>query len=321
MATLRPLRRIWQRVTPVVVWLGLLQCSGIIRHDVPLAAYQQLAKQPGFACVGKVRLGLANHGSCVLVGPRHVLTAAHLLYITHYQTDTSQLQGRRVVQSRAVGYQPIALAQLRIYFKLAGQSGPKGFSRLARRAVVHPDIKPGQPNSPADLALVELDTPMADVFPAPLNRLPNELGYPVVGVGYGRVGRADRPGVWFKASRAKLAGQNVVDSLGGSLVNGLPSLLVCDFDQPGQPANNRLGSPVPQPLEYLSASGDSGGGLFRQQAGGWQLVGILRGAPIDPSRLLTTGYYGQMMKWTRLAAFAPWVRQQMAEANQASFAK
>ena len=63
------------------------------------------------------------------------------------------------------------------------------------------------------------------------------------------------------------------------------------------------------PLEYMCGGGDSGGGLFRQTQGKWELIGICSGADIDVEQLMKTGYYGQQMHWTHVSLFADWIRQ------------
>jgi hypothetical protein len=71
-----------------------------------------------------------------------------------------------------------------------------------------------------------------------------------------------------------------------------------------------MGSSVPRPLEYISTGGDSGGGLFRKKGNDWELIGICGGAGIDLAQFMETYYYGQIMEWTRVAAFTKWMDEQ-----------
>lgn len=70
-----------------------------------------------------------------------------------------------------------------------------------------------------------------------------------------------------------------------------------------------MGSATPRPLEYICGGGDSGGGLFRQIENHWELIGICAGSSTDIPQLLKTGYYGQIMSWTRIAGFEKWITE------------
>jgi hypothetical protein len=137
----------------------------------------------------------------------------------------------------------------------------------------------------------------------------DELHRDVTGVGYGASGRADKPES-VKLEHKKIAGESVVDSVGGPEFENHGTLLFCEFVSP----NNKAGKHVARPLEYTPGAGDSGGGLFRQEGNDWELVGICSGegtAGVDIQRLLKTGYYGQTMSWTRVSTFTGWITEQM----------
>ena len=134
----------------------------------------------------------------------------------------------------------------------------------------------------------------------------DELHAHVTGVGFGVSGKADKPESVVPLSK-KIGGQNVIDSIAGYAYIGHPTLLMCDFDHPVNAACNRMGSANPRPLEYITGGGDSGGGLFRESDGEWELVGICSGADTDIETLLSTGYYGQTMTWTRVSVFDNWI--------------
>jgi hypothetical protein len=84
-------------------------------------------------------------------------------------------------------------------------------------------------------------------------------------------------------------------------------MLYADFDRPdGKKKNNPLGSHIPLDLEYCLGGGDSGGPLFRFRNGQLELLGIASHAD-KTLNVLTAGYYGCMMGWTRVAAFKAWI--------------
>jgi hypothetical protein len=77
-----------------------------------------------------------------------------------------------------------------------------------------------------------------------------------------------------------------------------------------------MGSATPLPLEWKPGGGDSGGGLFRQVKGQWQLVGIITGGPhsgLDMEQYAKTGgYYGSITENARVSAFYDWIKGTMA---------
>ncbi|MBK8644872.1 MAG: hypothetical protein IPN15_22450 [Saprospiraceae bacterium] len=93
-----------------------------------------------------------------------------------------------------------------------------------------------------------------------------------------------------------MPGENVIDSIGGQIYLDRESLLICDFDHPTRNDCNKIGSPVPRPLEYICSGGDSGGGLFRNKNNAWELIGICSGSGVDINQLMKSGYYGHTME-------------------------
>jgi secreted trypsin-like serine protease len=69
-----------------------------------------------------------------------------------------------------------------------------------------------------------------------------------------------------------------------------------------------MGSATPLPLEFIVGAGDSGGGLFKKTKTGWKLIGITSGSGTEVERLMKTGYYGHIMRWTRVSVFEPWIK-------------
>ena len=121
----------------------------------------------------------------------------------------------------------------------------------------------------------------------------------VIGVGFGAIGKAGKPDS-ISFLNQKIADENVIDRISGSNYGGNKTILSCDFDSESIKGCNKMGSSIPMPLEYLCAGGDSGGGLFKLVAGQWYLVGICSGGKTDIKQLNKTGYYGQIINWTRI---------------------
>jgi hypothetical protein len=109
------------------------------------------------------------------------------------------------------------------------------------------------------------------------------------------------------ASNEKIAGENTIDSISGPLLNGNPTDLMADFDSPLNPELSVMGDSKPLPLEYCFSGGDSGGGLFREKGGKWELIGICHRSTMTVELLVKYGYYGEIMRWTRVSAFRDWI--------------
>lgn len=276
--------------------------SGIIRHDVPETSYRNLARQAQFECVGQVYKDNQALGSCVFIGDRYLLSAAHVFIETDTRPDTIKTdQYTRI--SYTTSNQRLALAS-RFIVVINGQK------MSIKNLQIHPYYLNPLTLGSCDLALIELEEPLTQVKPARLNTFYNELNAQVVGVGYGVSGIADKPeGV--APHETKIAGENIIDTIGGMHYNGHETLLIGDFDHPTRKDCNKTGKATPQPLEYICAGGDSGGGLFREVDGKWQLIGICSGTSIDVNQLLKSGYYGQIMRWTRVSVFKEWIDQQV----------
>jgi hypothetical protein len=117
-----------------------------------------------------------------------------------------------------------------------------------------------------DLTLARLATGIFSATPASLYTGTGELGSSGVWVGYGSTGTGL---TGYTGGGGKRGMENVVDAFGtagGWNVN----ILVSDFDNPSNPADNVFGSATPLNLEGNVAPGDSGGGLFI----GGQLAGV-----------------------------------------------
>ncbi|NLN96717.1 MAG: trypsin-like serine protease [Bacteroidales bacterium] len=272
--------------------------SGIIRHDVDEKAYLKLAAKKQFGCVGQIYKDTSASGSCVLISDHFVLSCAHVFVDSDTRPDTLNFNGHTIVSYVAYNHRVTDISNLKLVFK--------GQKVKVKNLWIHPYYLDSLTKGSCDIALLEIEQPLKNITPAKLNYSSDELNSNVVGVGYGASGPADRPdlvGLYNK----KIAGENVVDSIGGQLYLGYETLLFCDFDHPTRTDCNKMGSPTPRPLEYISSGGDSGGGLFRKKKNQWELIGICTGGGVNVEQLIKTGYYGQTMEWTRVSVFTEWI--------------
>lgn len=175
---------------------------------------------------------------------------------------------------------------------------------------LHPGYLKNTNKGYCDLALLELHEPINTVAAARLYIKDDEMSMFVTGVGYGVTGKADKMDSVAQTDY-KTAGNNVVDKISGPKSEGRKTILSCDFDAPGIAGCNKMGMASPLPLEYICGGGDSGGGLFKEESDGFYLVGICSGSGTDINQMLKTGYYGQVMDWTRVSAFAKWIHANM----------
>lgn len=304
----------------------------IYRHDVPEEKYRQFASQSQFNCVGEVfdfSKGVDVSGSCVLIGSRYILSAAHVFKQSETRQDTMFIfSGRTITPAIAATYsQSLRDSMKRVIFyqcvnERIGKAGNYQF-RFGRRMYKGKSIRilPAYMDSATkgqyDIALIELEEPVTNTVPATLCKTFNEQGDHITIVGFGVSGNAADPedvGPYY----TKLAGQNMVDTLYGAYYNGHPTLLGFDFDHPSLKQYNLMGGSAPLPLECLCGGGDSGGGMFRQAGNNWELVGICSGSNTDISLLMKTGYYGQSGSYTRVAAFYSWITTSINEMEKSN---
>ncbi|MES2703640.1 MAG: trypsin-like serine protease [Bacteroidota bacterium] len=265
---------------------GLLSVAGIYRHDRPQGRYIDLAHKKQFDCVGEVWAGKSKRGSCVLIGKTFVLSAAHVFF-----NDKANPDKQFYCAFNGVQYHVKNIINHTLYSKLGDY----------------------------DISILELSMPIDDISPAALCATDDELGADVTGVGFGSICQVDSPSeiianaVVEKTTSGKFAGENVIDSIGGYSVNNIGAILYCDFDcPPGSKYSgqcDKMGSSIPKDLEYYVNGGDSGGGLFRQTAKGWELVGICSGGGMNLDQFEKTYYYGHIMRWTRVSTFISWIEE------------
>jgi secreted trypsin-like serine protease len=282
--------------------------AGIYRHDVPEKKYLQLGRQKQFDCVGQLAKAdsagrITLGASCVLVGDRYVLSAAHCFIDNDFRADTldTLIDGKKaqMVFNSPINYRVTDFSKRYVAF---------GKRRIkVKRGIIYPAYLDSLTRGSCDLALLELEQAVTAIKPAKMSRTFDELHGDVTGVGYGASGRADELESVYLHNR-KIAGQSVVDSLGGPEIESHQTQLFCEFVAPGDQAAMH----TCRPLEYICSGGDSGGGLFRQTEAGWELIGICSGGDVNlPLLLSRKSYYGQSMSWTRVSTFVSWIEDQM----------
>jgi len=269
--------------------------GGFIRHDRPLAAYQHLGRQEAFQCVGEVaftqepRERSKIKASAVLIAPEWALTAGHVAAKTDLEKQRYTFGGE---QYRGI------------------------------RRILHPDFDPDAPQvedkleniaAGVDLALVQLDRPVANVTPAARYHGENEVGQTMVAIGCGVVGYGTTGRPVLPLTQERLGGRNVIDAAGATLgdLTVTERVLLCDFDAPSDSTRNRLGKPVSLDLEVSGSPGDSGGGWFIRVGCSWRLVAVHSGAvpptgdPYDapPSRF----GYGAIAAGMRVSKANDWI--------------
>lgn len=175
----------------------------------------------------------------------------------------------------------------------------------------------------ADLALIQLPQPVSGHPVASLYRDSLELNQRGITVGFGVFGTGDETmrTVWdthLERAGIKRAGENMIDAL------PQPDLLQADFDHPDDPRYSTLGDAAALNLEYFPMRGDSGGGLFIEVDGHWQLAGITvaqktpSGIPQLSSNIFDNIGYGWLAQWHRVSHFTDWIDQHIAETTSQS---
>ncbi len=243
-----------------VAWAlsGAWSPAVMIRHDVPDAAYTNLAHQSQFAASGVTLLTVGETTSATLVSPRHLVTAGHLVagWVPAGTNEAPAAIGIRVGTNLYTG--------------------------------THVFLFPGYDRARVaggfDVALVRLSEPVTQACPAAVWIGGIGLGQRFTGVGQGRSGTGldnnePLPSGVFRAY------ENTADYLYGA---GDYRHWRSDFDN-GEPGYNTLayvlydtqnlsiaGSSLatPWPLEGTTAAGDSGSAAYVPTRTGWLLAGI-----------------------------------------------
>ena len=257
----------------ICVCLTALCCGGTMRHDVPPAIHAALATHPLFDSVVHVEghtPSFGYYGSGTLITADIVLTAAH---VVDDATSLDVTVGDTMYSADMWGAFP-------------------GW----------------QPNNPfnlitgLDIGLIHLDTPVPDVTPATRYRGREEVGRPGIFAGYGTTGTGLTGELNYDG--VKRVGINMIDTyfLGDADTS---RLFLVDFDNPLNPSDGILGSQDPLSLEYLIASGDSGGPVFIGTESGLEVAGIHSfGFGLD---FIADSDYGDITGHTRVTIFNDWI--------------
>lgn len=239
-----------------------------------------------WAGVGVVESG-PGHFTGALIGPRHVLTAAHV-----------------------VGGRPAAEIRFRLNL-----SDANSLLIQARSVHIHPGFR-GTSKGPdgfwhKDLAVLELAEPVPAGVPVyPLSRSQQALKSMIVFVGYGGGGDGVQGAVTAGNAHTKRVGYNRIDVLRADHANNRQTdLFLFDFDgpdfssnriKPDSPFNSSLG----EEMEATFAGGDSGAPIFVFESGQWRIVGVaafVAGQDGNNSR------FGSLAGATLTPAFMEWI--------------
>ena len=255
--------------------INSLETNGIIRHDTSLDEYRKIGNDAKFECVGRYSNSKESndYATGVLVAPFWVLTAAHFV-----EGSSAWYFGGTYYKTQQIIRHPTKLNQL-------------------------PIDRPAQFDG-VDLAMIKLDRPVLNVKPAMIIEGQAEIGMIITKIGYGYLGDGIA-GMKSPRVQERLGGFNTIDHIGGK-INGIdlsPSVFVCDFDSPEIDASNLLGSPTPLEFEIGGSKGDSGGGVFVEVDGQWQLVGIVSGA------LNREIKYGSLMAFASVPGSRSWIEK------------
>lgn len=226
---------------PAIVW----------RHDVGDAAYINFGNQ--FQSVGYVNNVVSGtYGSGTLIGSNWVLTAWHVVEGVSGPASNWRF-----------GVNGVEYTASNVFLRTAPL---QGFGNVV--------------NAGQDLALIQLNTNVTGVTPAELFNGTFTLGTQGAMVGYGLNG----PGTGTTGTRGidgqRRAATNRLEfyaSLSTSGISGSTSptrTVISDFDGPAGFNFNQFGTDAPEALEGNVDSGDSGGGLFFNVGGSWQLAGV-----------------------------------------------
>ena len=255
---------------PLIIIVFIIATSGIIRHDKDIQRYIDVGASSEFDCVGRYTTirDSSNYAAGVLISSNWVLTASHFV------EDSS-------------------LWKFKNHFY------------RTKRIVKHPKLVSGSSElqwTGWDLALIELESPVIDVIPANRYRGSGEKGQVISKIGYGFVGNG-KLGMAAPRFQQRLGGKNVIDAIGGNFEGRefTTDVMVCDFDSPETDTLNRFGSAKPLDLEIGGSKGDSGGGIFMNNNGRQELVGIVSGA------LNRQIKYGSVMALARVSRANHWI--------------
>jgi hypothetical protein len=247
----------------------------VIRHDVDDSKYRVSAAE--FPAL----VDLLGEGHGMLIAPRWVLTAAHALrYISVVEVKLNGLP--RKVERVIVHPDYKELPQSMIDEALKDGDGSKVVQLIG---------------SSADLALIKLAQPVADVAPALLYRGKDELGRIVKLIGRGATGTGVKGLKPHAPHRTALRrAYNTITTIDDRWLGYV-------FDK----------GPTAHKLEGMGGDGDSGGPLLIEIDDHWQLAGLVSWKlPEGDFRAFRAGLYGQTSFNVRLSRYVEWIETVMS---------
>jgi len=272
-------------VVLALLWLGPAGQAGVRREDVADSEFLNLAASALYQSVGKFTYSVGSGSyiaSGVLISPEWVLTAAHV-------TEGNDFLGGGITNMN---------------FSLDTEGGVLSFA--AAEWLTHPGwaTTEGDLLAGYDIGLVRLSSSVTAVQAATLYLQETLAIQAGTIVGYGATGTG-LTGYSGGTSGTKRAGQNMIDAQGdGETISS--NILFVDFDRPGVPEESITGSNLPLALEYLSAPGDSGGGLFITQNSQTFLVGVTSFGWGYTDGVANSDY-GDLAGFTSTTAYAGWI--------------
>lgn len=241
--------------------------------------------------VGRLETASGKSFTASVIGPRHILTAAHA----------------------ALSAKPDEFSFL-LY-----TNGNEPYRIKVERVSVHPDYRGFKPGKDGvvrdDLAILELADMVpfgVAVYPLLLRQIP--AGTPILMVGYGVSGDGVA-GVKHGSGMGdiKRAGANVADSLvAADGDDNAAKAFMFDFDGPDAATNVMGGAALGNGVEATLGEGDSGCPVFVQVRNQWLLAGV--GTFVTSfNRSAVPGVFGSGGGGMLLSGYGLWIRQSVPQ--------